>query len=127
MTRSTSLIALLAFGTALAAAGAAHAAGDAKKGAIIFRNQCAVCHSPVAGQNRVGPSLFGVVGRKAGTVPGFHYSAANKSSGIVWTEAELDKYLASPQKVVHGTTMPFAGIENPVPRANVVAYLATLK
>ncbi len=104
----------------------AAAAGDAAKGAIVF-NQCKVCHVTDKGVNRVGPSLFGVVGRKAGTVPGYTYSAANKNSGLTWTEAQLNTYLEAPQKVVKGTKMAFAGLKKPEDRANVIAFLATKK
>ncbi len=104
----------------------AAAAGDAAKGAVVF-NQCKVCHVTDKGVNRVGPSLFGVVGRKAGTVPGYNYSAANKNSGLIWTAAQLDPYLAAPQKVVKGTKMAFAGLKKPEDRANVIAFLATKK
>ncbi len=104
----------------------AFAAGDAAKGAIVF-NQCKVCHVVDKGVNRVGPSLHGVVGRKAGTVPGYTYSAANKNSGLIWTVAQLDTYLAAPQKVIKGTKMAFAGLKKPEDRANVIAFLATKK
>ncbi|WP_426165551.1 c-type cytochrome [Sandarakinorhabdus sp. DWP1-3-1] len=104
----------------------AAAAGDPVKGAAVF-NQCKVCHVTDKGVNRVGPSLFGVVGRKAGTVPGYTYSAANKNSGLTWTVAQLDAYLAAPQKVVKGTKMAFAGLKKPEDRANVIAFLATKK
>ncbi|PZN96100.1 MAG: hypothetical protein DCF31_04800 [Alphaproteobacteria bacterium] len=104
----------------------AAAAGDAAKGAVVF-NQCKVCHVTDKGVNRVGPSLHGVVGRKAGTVPGYTYSAANKNSGLTWTVAQLDTYLAAPQKVIKGTKMAFAGLKKPEDRANVIAFLATKK
>ena len=104
----------------------AMAAGDAAKGAIVF-NQCKVCHVVEKGVNRVGPSLWGVVGRKSGSVPGYTYSKANKESGIVWTAAELNTYLEAPQKVVKGTKMAFAGLKKPEDRANVIAFLSTKK
>ncbi len=104
----------------------AMAAGDAAKGAIVF-NQCKTCHVVDKGVNRVGPSLYGVVGRKAGTVAGYTYSKANKESGLIWTAAQLDPYLAAPQKVVKGTKMAFAGLKKPEDRANVIAFLATKK
>jgi cytochrome c len=105
----------------------AHAAGNAATGAALF-NRCALCHSATkGGGNKIGPNLFGVVGRKAGTYPGFSYSAAMKNSGIVWTPAKLDAYLAAPQQIVPGNTMPFAGITNAPQRADLVAYLVTLK
>jgi cytochrome c len=84
---------------------------------------CSACHSVQPGQNMVGPSLHGVVNRHAGTVPGFHYSSANKNSGLVWTEQELFTYLENPQKVVPGTYMTYIGMKDPQQRADVIAYL----
>lgn len=86
---------------------------------------CGTCHSIVAGQNKVGPSLKGIVGRKSGTIPNFRYSAANKKSGIIWTEQSLYNYLAAPQKMIPGTFMTFTGFKEGVKRANVIAYLQT--
>jgi cytochrome c len=100
--------------------------GDAVAGAKTFV-QCKACHVTTAGVNRIGPSLHAVVGRKAGTAPGYTYSAANKSSGLTWTEAELFTYLEAPRKVVPGTKMSFAGLKAPQDRANVIAYLKTQK
>ena len=102
-------------------------AADAEAGAKIFKTQCAVCHSPVAGKNMVGPSLFGIVGRQSGTAPGFKYSAANKESGVTWDEGNLDKYLPNPRAFIVGTTMTYAGLKNDTQRADLIAYLATLK
>ena len=111
----------------IATASIAHAAGDAGAGAGLF-NRCAICHSNTKGApNKLGPNLFGVVGRKAGTRPGFSYSAAMKRAGFVWTPGKLMDYLASPQKVVPGNNMPFAGIPDAKQRSDLVAYLATLK
>ncbi len=103
------------------------AAADAANGASIF-NRCAICHSnEKGGPNKIGPNLFGIVGRKAGTVPGFSYSAAMKSSGIVWANAKLDAYIESPSTVVPGNNMAFSGISIAGQRADLVAYLDTLK
>ena len=96
--------------------------GDPTAGKEVF-NQCVSCHAIEAGQNKVGPSLHGIVGRKAGTVAGFNYSPANKNSGKVWTEQELYVYLANPQKDVPGTYMTFIGVADPQKRADVIAYL----
>lgn len=105
----------------------ADAAGNAANGASVFE-RCAVCHADTRGApNKIGPNLFGVIGRKAGTYPGFSYSAAMQSSGIVWTSAKLDAYIASPATAVPGNKMPFAGISNAGQRADLIAYLATLK
>jgi cytochrome c len=75
----------------------------------------------------VGPSLFGVVGRPAGTAPGYNYSEANKSSGKTWDDATLDTYLTNPKALVPGTKMVFPGLPDAADRANVIAYLDTLK
>jgi cytochrome c len=96
--------------------------GDAAKGATVFK-QCMACHVLTEGQNRVGPSLHGLIGRTAGQVAGFNYSAANKGSGIVWTKEKLFEYLEKPQKTIPGTKMAFAGLSKPQDRADVVAYL----
>jgi cytochrome c len=107
--------------------GQANAAADAARGAALF-NRCYICHSNTKGaSNRMGPNLFGVVGRKAGTFPGYAYSATLKGAGFVWTVPKLDAYLADPQKVVPGNNMPLAGISDSQQRADIAAYLATLK
>jgi cytochrome c len=119
-------IALLAFVAAFTASGAsAQGAGDLIKGKSAFA-VCAVCHSDVAGKNGIGPSLFGVVGRDAGLAPGFKYSAAMKAAGK-WTPEKLDAFIAAPKTAVPGTTMPFGGLKDATKRAELVAYLATLK
>ena len=106
---------------------AANAAGDAKAGAQVFK-RCAVCHTnDKGGGDGLGPNLFGVVGRKAASRPGFAYSAPLQKSGIVWNEALLTKWAAGPARVVPGTKMMFAGITSKKQQADVAAYLATLK
>jgi cytochrome c len=109
---------------ACSAAGPGHAQ-DAEHGKAVFK-ACAACHA-TDHANRVGPGLEEVVGRKAGTVPGFRYSNAMKNSGIVWDANTLDTYLESPQKTVPGNRMPYAGLKDATDRADLVAYLATLK
>ena len=103
------------------------AAQDAAAGEKVFKTQCAVCHSAVQGKNGIGPSLHEVVGRTAGTVPNYQYSAANKNSGLTWDDAALDRYLKAPQQVVPGTKMTYAGLKNDTQRADLIAYLGTLK
>jgi cytochrome c len=85
---------------------------------------CRACHQigPNA-KNAVGPVLNGVVGRKAGTYPGYQYSDANKNSGLTWTPDELDQYLAGPQKVVPHTKMIFPGFPDEQKRKDVIAFL----
>lgn len=112
---------VLSGGPALAQGG-----GDPAAGEKVF-NQCKACHTVEAGKNRVGPSLHGVVGRKAASVEGFKYSDAMKNSGLTWTPENLDKYLASPKGDVPGNKMAFAGLKKPEDRANVIAYLSQQK
>ena len=88
---------------------------------------CTGCHAIFAGKNGIGPSLWGVVGRKAGSLPGYAYSAALQKSGIVWTPETLDVWLSGPMTMVPGTKMSFGGYSDAKPRAAVIAYLKTLK
>jgi cytochrome c len=89
---------------------------------------CAVCHTTSAdGANSMGPNLRGVVGRKAGTAPGFQYSQAMKGSGIRWTPRELDSYLTDVTAKVPGTLMPFNGLPDAQDRQAVIGYLKSLK
>ena len=81
------------------------------------------CHTTEAGKNKVGPTLHGLFGRKAGSVEGFTYSDAMKNAGITWSDAELDKYLTNPKKDIPGNKMAFPGLPKPDDRANVIAYL----
>lgn len=101
------------------------AAQDATAGKEVFA-QCSVCHS-TDGSRLVGPSLQGVVGRKAGTLAGFRYSRAMKAANITWDEKTLDAYIAAPQQMMPGNLMPFSGIGDVTQRADVIAYLRTLK
>jgi len=106
-----------------AIAGTASAAGpDAAHGKTVFA-RCAACHDLNTGKTLLGPSLKGVFGRKAGSVPGYAYSPAMKAKGVAWNAASLDAYIAAPMKNTPGTKMPFAGIPNPQDRADLIAYL----
>ncbi|MFL6548460.1 MAG: c-type cytochrome [Povalibacter sp.] len=108
---------------ALIGASAAHAEGDAKAGATVFA-QCSACHAVGAGaQSNVGPALNNVVGRPAGTLPGYRYSSAMRKSGLTWDEATLTQYLHGPDKLVPGTKMAFPGIASDKDVADVIAYL----
>jgi cytochrome c len=111
---------------AVAFANHAMADGDAAAGATVFK-KCAVCHSAEAGTNKVGPSLFGVVGRHSASVADYTYSQAMKDFNKVWDEALLNTYLTDPRAVVVGTKMVFPGLKDETDRKNVIAYLATLK
>jgi cytochrome c len=119
--RRTVIAGLLLAGSANGAFAADPAAGEK-----IFKAQCGICHAVVAGENRIGPTLFGVVGRRAGSVPGFNYTADHKKLGITWDAATLDKYLANPRAMVPDTSMLYAGLKDDAERADLVAYLETL-
>ncbi len=106
--------------------GPVYAAGDAAKGAKVFK-KCAACHSPEEGKNKLGPSLFGVVGRDAATIESFKFSKAMKNSGIVWDDENLAHFLKAPKKFLKGTKMSFGGIKKDGDMANLLAYLNTLK
>jgi cytochrome c len=99
-------------------------AQDANAGKQVFA-QCVACHS-TDGSNGLGPSLKGIVGRKAGTFAGFRYSRAMKNAAVVWDEKTIDAYLANPQAVIPGNVMPFSGLPDAKQRADLVAYLKTL-
>ncbi len=96
--------------------------GDAAKGKRVFA-QCMTCHAVQEGRNNVGPSLYGIVGRESGTIPGFKYSEANQNSNVTWTEENLFVYLEKPTDFIPGTIMVFPGLRNPQDRADVIAYL----
>ncbi len=107
--------------------GSAWAAGDAAAGAKVFK-KCKACHTVnKGGKKKAGPNLFGIVGKEAGKSPGFKYSKAMKASGVVWDEANLDKFLAKPKKFMKKTRMSFAGLKKEKDRVNVIEYLKTLK
>jgi cytochrome c len=101
------------------------AAQDATAGQRVF-TQCAACHS-IDGSTKTGPTLKGIIGRKAGAIAEFRYSRAMKRAAIVWDAATLDAYLSHPQQEIPGNTMPFAGIADAKQRADLVAYLQTLQ
>ncbi len=116
----------IAFAAVLLAASPAIAA-DANNGKTVFA-RCAICHTATkGGPNGLGPNLFGVVGRKAASLPDFMYSGALKSSGITWTPDKLAAWVGGPQRLVPGTKMAFGGITSAAQRDDVVAYLQTLK
>ena len=101
-------------------------AQNADNGKKVFTQTCSICHDARPGSNRVGPSLFGVVGRTTGSVPGFTYSEANRNAHIAWNPATLDQYIANPRGVIPGTRMSYAGLKDDQKRHDLIAYLATL-
>jgi len=112
---------------ALAAVAGTADAGDAAKGKQAF-SPCQVCHTVVkGGPNGLGPNLFGVVGRRAASLPGFYYSVALRNSKITWTNDKLKAWITSPFKLVPGNRMAFPGVSDPKKADDIVAYLNTLK
>jgi cytochrome c len=108
----------------IAASPVAGTAQDAQKGKIVF-NVCLACHTIGPGaENKIGPELNGLDGRKAGTVPNFDYSDANKSSGIVWNEETFEDYIKNPAAKVPGTKMIFPGIKNEQQEKDLWAYIS---
>ena len=113
---------LAAVFAALALSAGNASAADAAKGKKVY-NKCKACHALKAGKNKVGPTLHGLFGRKAATVPNFKYSKAMKTSGVTWDEESLRAYLKKPRKFIKGTRMAFAGIKKEKQMDNLVAYL----
>ena len=111
----------LAAAAALSAAAASAAEGNAARGEHLY-DRCAACHALT--QDRVGPRHCGLLGRRAGSVTGFDYSAAMRKSGIVWTARALDRFLSAPTKDIPGTTMTYDGVADAQERADLIAYLA---
>ncbi len=100
--------------------------GDAAAGKQVFV-KCSLCHYIEPGKVKIGPPLYGVVGRPSASVAGYNYSSAMKAYNHVWTPENLFTYLAAPMKVVPGTKMTFVGLPSETDRKNVIAYLGTLK
>lgn len=95
-------------------------------GATLFKQQCATCHTTnLTDPARQGPSLFSIVGRRAGTVEGFHYSAGFAKADFVWDEAKIDAWITNPQEMIPGTIMAYRQAK-PETRAAIIAYLREL-
>lgn len=102
----------------------AFAADGDTSGEQLFNNNCRTCHSWKEGDNRLGPSLHGIVGRKAGSISGYAFSPSMKQANITWDEATLDKFIASPDSVVAGNNMkPFNGISDAQTRQKIIEFL----
>jgi cytochrome c len=119
--RVVSGVALVALSLVLGSA-AALADGDPEKGRQSF-NKCKACHSLEEGKNLIGPSLYGIVGRKAGTVPKFSYSKGMAELGVTWDAETMRKYLHNPKAMVPNTKMIFAGIPKDSEIDDLLAYL----
>ena len=90
-----------------------------------FNNACRTCHVAKEGDNRLGPNLYKVVGRKAGSLPDYNYSSAMKEADFVWDEEKLDRFIANPDEVVPGNNMkPYGGLASREDRAKIIAFLA---
>jgi len=136
MFKTSSIVALGALG-AVMIAGAPAIAADAASGESAFKRRCVACHTVEEGKNKVGPSLFGIVGQKAGVVPGYRYSNSYVEAGekgLVWTEDQIIPYLEDPKKFMEQVTgdpkarskMVFK-LKSESERQDITAYLATLK
>ncbi len=103
-------------------------AQDAAAGEGVFKRVCSTCHNATAeGPRKLGPTMHGVAGRKAASVEGFRYSTAKRDADLTWTPEKLNAYLLNPREFMPGTTMAYAGLKSDADRANVIAYLQTLK
>lgn len=111
---------VLCLGATAAAGAPALTQGDAGRGEALYA-RCMACHALAF--DRVGPHHCGLLGRRAGSVPGFAYSAAMRQSHIVWSDKTLDRFLAAPLKMLPGTAMTYAGVPDRQDRADLIAYL----
>lgn len=125
MTRRRRTVPPLAIALAfLSGAALAQDGVDPEEAQLAFNNHCRTCHTTREGDNRLGPTLHNVIGREAGSVPGFGYSSAMKDAGITWNEETLDRYIENPDAVVPGNNMkPYSGISDPAERAKIIAHL----
>jgi cytochrome c len=101
--------------------------GDVASGQLSFNNACRTCHSVKEGDNRLGPNLFKIVGRKAGSLANYGYSAAMKNADFVWDKGKLDQFITDPDAVVRDNKMkPYGGLASADTRAKVIAYLESV-
>jgi cytochrome c len=102
----------------------AHKVADPESGQLTFNNACRTCHTTKDGDNRLGPNLHNVIGRKAGSLPNYGYSSAMKGADFVWDKEKLDRFIAKPDEVVPGNKMkPYGGLTSAEDRAKVIAFL----
>jgi len=96
-------------------------------GQLLFNNACRTCHSIREGDNRLGPHMRGIVGRKAGSLPNYSYSSAMRGANFVWDEETLERFIANPDEIVPGNSMkPYGGLASAESRVKLVAFLKTL-
>jgi cytochrome c len=99
-------------------------AAEQTSGEQLFNNNCRTCHSWKEGDNRLGPSLHNIVGRKSGALQGFNYSPSMKQANLTWDEGTLDKFIANPDSIVANNTMkPFSGITDAATRKQIIEFL----
>jgi cytochrome c len=100
---------------------------DVASGQQVFNNICRTCHSTKEGDNRLGPHVWGIIGRKAGSLPNFSYSSAMKGADFVWDEEKLERFVAKPDETGPGNSMkPYGGLATAESRAKQIAFLKTL-
>lgn len=100
-------------------------ASSNSSGQQAFNNACRTCHIVREGDNRLGPNLHKIMGRKAGSLPGYAFSSAMKEAGFVWDEEKLDRFMANPDEVVPGNNMkPYGGLASEEERKKIIAFLA---
>ena len=108
----------------LALASPAQAQSEPEPGQLLFNNACRTCHTLKDGDNRLGPNLHGIIGRKSGSLSGYGYSQSMAKSDVVWDKATLDRFIADPNAVVRGHKMqPYGWISSAEDRAKIIAYL----
>jgi cytochrome c len=109
---------------ALAPFSGAQEKATGSKGQLLFNNACRTCHTLKEGDNRLGPNLNRIIGRKAGALKDYGYSSAMKSGDLIWDKPTLDRFIANPDQVVPGHTMqPYGGLASPEERASIIDYL----
>lgn len=118
-----SLAALIAIAHAIGQETVARSAAE-QEGQLAFNNVCRTCHTLKEGDNRLGPNLYKIVGRKAGSLPNYSYSDAMKNADLVWDRATLDRYMSNPDQVVPGNNMkPYGGLASAEERAKIITFL----
>jgi len=100
---------------------------DVTSGQLVFNNACRTCHSIREGDNRLGPHMRGIIGRKAGSLPNYSYSSAMRGANFIWDEENLERFMANPDEIVPGNTMkPYGGLASAESRVELIAFLKTL-
>ena len=118
---------LMVLGFPAAAQESARKGPDSVSGQLTFNNACRTCHTTKEGDNRLGPNLHNVIGRKAGSLPSYGYSSAMKGADFVWDKEKLDRFIAKPDEIVPGNNMkPYGGLTSAEDRAKVIAFLESV-